>query len=86
MGMTSSSQADKLAARLGYAPRDRELFVVALTHRSADGPNNEREHSESNVGDVWVEAWYQPDPAKPPMGARAFMLLMPPKFVFNPIN
>jgi hypothetical protein len=38
------------------------------------------------VGDVWVEAWYQPDPSKPPMGARAFMLLMPPKFVFNPIN
>jgi quinohemoprotein amine dehydrogenase len=51
-----------------------------------DGPNHEREHSESNVGDVWVEAWYQPDPSKPPMGARAFMLLMPPKFVFNPIN
>ena len=28
----------------------------------------------------------KPDPSKPPMGARAFMLLMPPKFVFNPIN
>jgi ribonuclease III len=42
MVMTDSSQADKLSARLGYAPRDRELFVVALTHRSADGPNNER--------------------------------------------
>jgi ribonuclease-3 len=40
--MTGSSQADKLAARLGYAPRDRDLFTVALTHRSADGPNNER--------------------------------------------
>jgi ribonuclease-3 len=40
--MTNSSQADKLAARLGYAPRDRDLFTVALTHRSADGPNNER--------------------------------------------
>lgn len=40
--MTGSSQADKLAARLGYAPRDPELFVLALTHRSADGPNNER--------------------------------------------
>jgi len=53
---------------------------------AADGPNPEREHSESNVGDVWVEAWYKPDPSKPPMGARAFMLLMPPKFVFNPIN
>jgi ribonuclease-3 len=42
MAMTESSQADKLAARLGYAPRDRDLFVIALTHRSADGPNNER--------------------------------------------
>ena len=42
MAMTAVSQADTLAARLGYAPRDRELFVVALTHRSADGPNNER--------------------------------------------
>jgi ribonuclease-3 len=40
--MTGSSQADKLAARLGYAPRDRDLFTLALTHRSADGPNNER--------------------------------------------
>jgi len=42
MAMMGSSQADKLAARLGYAPRDRDLFVIALTHRSADGPNNER--------------------------------------------
>jgi ribonuclease III len=42
MAMTGSSQADKLAARLGYAPRDRDLFTVALTHRSAEGPNNER--------------------------------------------
>lgn len=40
--MTGSSRADKLAARLGYAPHDRDLFVIALTHRSADGPNNER--------------------------------------------
>jgi ribonuclease-3 len=42
MAMTGSSQADKLSARLGYVPRDRDLFVLALTHRSADGPNNER--------------------------------------------
>ena len=42
MGLTPTSQADVLAARLGYAPRDRALFVVALTHRSAEGPNNER--------------------------------------------
>jgi ribonuclease III len=42
MGMTSSGQADALTARLAYEPRDRALFVVALTHRSAEGPNNER--------------------------------------------
>jgi ribonuclease III len=38
----TSSQADALAVRLDYVPRDRSLFVLALTHRSADGPNNER--------------------------------------------
>jgi ribonuclease-3 len=42
MAMTGSNPADKLAARLGYAPRDRDLLTLALTHRSADGPNNER--------------------------------------------
>jgi ribonuclease-3 len=42
MGMISSSQADTLTARLGYDPRDRALFVIALTHRSAEGANNER--------------------------------------------
>jgi ribonuclease-3 len=42
MGHPAASQADTLTARLNYAPRDRGLFVVALTHRSADGPNNER--------------------------------------------
>jgi len=28
--------------RLGHEPRDPDLFVAALTHRSAPGPNNER--------------------------------------------
>ena len=42
MALTSPSQADVLTVRLGYEPRDRSLFVVALTHRSAEGPNNER--------------------------------------------
>ncbi len=42
MGMTSTGQADALTARLAYEPRDRALFVIALTHRSAEGPNNER--------------------------------------------
>src|SRR5688572_33179071 len=39
---TSADQAKLLAARIGYEPRDQALFVVALTHRSAEGPNNER--------------------------------------------
>jgi ribonuclease-3 len=42
MSSTPASQAQLLAARLGYEPRDPALFVVALTHRSAEGPNNER--------------------------------------------
>jgi ribonuclease-3 len=42
MGLMPPSQAETLAARLSYVPRDRTLFVVALTHRSAEGPNNER--------------------------------------------
>jgi ribonuclease-3 len=40
--MTPKEQAQVLTARLNYEPRDSALFVVALTHRSADGPNNER--------------------------------------------
>jgi ribonuclease-3 len=42
MGLMPSSQADALSGRLGYEPRERGLFVLALTHRSAEGPNNER--------------------------------------------
>src|SRR5215831_1138354 len=42
MSHTPESQAQSLAIRLGYEPRDRALFIVALTHRSAEGPNNER--------------------------------------------
>src|SRR5688572_20209244 len=39
---TTPAQAQLLARRLGYEPRDLGLYVVALTHRSADGRNNER--------------------------------------------
>ena len=42
MGLMPTSQVDMLSSRLGYEPRDRALFLVALTHRSAEGPNNER--------------------------------------------
>lgn len=42
MSSTPASQAQLLATRLGYEPRDSALFVVALTHRSAEGANNER--------------------------------------------
>ncbi len=51
-----------------------------------DGPNPQRHMSDENVGDVWVEAWYKPDGAKRPMGARSFLLVMPPKFNFQPIE
>ena len=51
-----------------------------------DGPNPQRRMSEHNVGDVWVEAWYKPEGAKRPMGARAFLLVMPEKFSFPPIE
>jgi len=42
MSTTPAQQAHLLATRLGYEPHDRALFVIALTHRSAEGPNNER--------------------------------------------
>jgi ribonuclease-3 len=42
MSTTPAAQAKLLASRLGYEPHDHALFVVALTHRSAEGPNNER--------------------------------------------
>src|SRR4051812_26292615 len=42
MSHTPEIQAQMLATRLGYEPRDRALFILALTHRSAEGPNNER--------------------------------------------
>jgi ribonuclease-3 len=42
MSTTPEVQAETLAARLAYEPRDRALFAMALTHRSAEGPNNER--------------------------------------------
>ncbi len=51
-----------------------------------DGPNPQRHLSDENVGDVWVEAWYKPEGMKRPLGARAFLLVMPPKFNFQPIE
>lgn len=60
---------------------DNGLFTPAN-----DGPNPQRHLSDENVGDVWVEAWYKPEGAKRPVGARAFLLVMPPKFNFQPIE
>lgn len=57
------------------------LFIPA-----EDGPNAKRERLEHNVGDIWIEAWYTPDGAKRPIGARASMLVMPEKFNFQPIE
>ena len=80
-----------VAERVSRISDDDALYVGKVDPygtfiAATDGPNPERIHSESNVGDVWVEAWYKPDPSEPAMGARAYMLLMPPKFVFMPIN
>lgn len=54
---------DKLARlqrRLGYEFRDRDLLVLALTHRSAGGANNERLEflGDSIVNHVVAEALY----------------------------
>jgi quinohemoprotein amine dehydrogenase len=57
------------------------LFIPA-----EDGPNPKRERLDHNVGDVWVEAWYTPEGAKRPIGARAPVLVMPEKFSFQPIE
>lgn len=51
-----------------------------------DGPNPQRHMMDHNVGDVWVEGWYKADGAKYPMGARAYLLVMPEKFSFQPIE
>ena len=51
-----------------------------------DGPNPQRHMMDHNVGDVWVEGWYTPEGAKRPMGARAYLLVMPEKFAFQPID
>jgi len=51
-----------------------------------DGPNPQRHMMDHNVGDVWVEGWYKADGATHPMGARAYLLVMPEKFSFQPIE
>ena len=93
---------DVKLGRVGPAQWDVEEYIRRLNDDDArfvgtvdqaglftpadDGPNPQRHMSEHNVGDVWVEAWYKPDGAKRPMGARAFMLVMPEKFNFPPIE
>jgi quinohemoprotein amine dehydrogenase len=57
------------------------LFVPAQA-----GPNPQRHMMDHNIGDVWVEAWYKANGAKHPMGARAYLLVMPEKFSFQPIE
>jgi quinohemoprotein amine dehydrogenase len=51
-----------------------------------DGPNPQREFSRGNVGSVWVEASYMPQAARRPLRARAYLVVMPPKFNFQPID
>ena len=40
--MSSEWPVRWIREQLGYEPREAQLFVAALTHRSAPGPNNER--------------------------------------------
>src|SRR5579864_3503527 len=42
MSRSGDSPVGWVRDRLGYEPRYPELFAAALTHRSAQGPNNER--------------------------------------------
>ena len=70
---------------------DDVRFVGALDAHglftpAADGPNPKRHLSQGNVGDVWVEAWYRPNGARRPLGARAHLLVMPAKYNFQPIE
>jgi quinohemoprotein amine dehydrogenase len=51
-----------------------------------DGPNPQRHMMDHNIGDVWIEGWYKLEGAKRPMGARAYLLVMPEKFSFQPIE
>ena len=37
-----SNQLDRLERRIGYQFKDQDLLVLALTHRSLGGRNNER--------------------------------------------
>ncbi len=73
-------------------PNDDDIQYVGSVDQTGlflpndDGPNQKRHRMEGNVGDVWVEAWYTSEGAKRPMGARAHLLVMPPKFVFPPIE
>ena len=57
------------------------LFIPA-----GAGPNPQRHMMDHNVGDVWVEGWYKVAGAKYPLGARAYLLVMPEKFSFQPIE
>ena len=60
---------------------DNGLFTPANA-----GPNPQRHMMDHNVGDVWVEGWYKANGTNHPMGARAYLLVMPEKFSFQPIE
>ena len=60
---------------------DNGLFTPANA-----GPNPQRHMMDHNVGDVWVEGWYKANGTNYPMGARAYLLVMPEKFSFPPIE
>lgn len=56
------------------------LFTPAV-----EGPNPARARSTNNAGDVWVEASYTPDGAKP-LNARAYLIVAIPAYYRNVIR
>ena len=61
-----------------------KLDESGLFTPAGDGPNPQRHMSDSNVGDMWVWASYKEDGNK--HEARAFLLVVPPRFIFPPIR
>ncbi len=51
-----------------------------------EGPNPKRPFSTNNVGDVWVEALYQPEPGSPPLSSRAFLIVTVPRWLKPPLR
>jgi quinohemoprotein amine dehydrogenase len=61
-----------------------EIDQNGLFTPASDAPNPNRDRSESNEGDAWVWASYEEDGTS--YEARAYLLVMPARFVFPAIR